>query len=254
MIHQRPRLKLAQIHRIGDQRPRFNYSPISSHPHDIKSTIDTRPSERVRLLLILSEHARSNGPGRVSYLRAGSRQTASTARRRGHRSNASQHPGVPNANSTGAKQEVGKHELPRWVLTSIASANASAHGAGRVRGGVGPTARNCGTVGPQSRLECPRAPSVYLPEALWPRSEAATVTMPRVDGDGDLDMHSGDSTTQTVKAVSSNEADYSRRHRAMGGGGRVLYGRRTSSRCFIARRCNESPKKRRQIRVVRAVC
>ena len=94
---------------------------------------------------------------------------------------------------------------------------------------------------------------MYLPEALWPRSEAATVTMPRVDGDGDLDMHSGDSTTQTVKAVSSNEADYSRRHRAMGGGGRVLYGRRTSSRCFIARRCNESPKKRRQIRVLRAV-
>jgi hypothetical protein len=43
------------------------------------------------------------------------------------------------------------------------------------------------------------------------------VTMPRVDGDGDLDMRSGDSTTQTVKTVSSNEADYSRRHGAMGG-------------------------------------
>jgi hypothetical protein len=33
---------------------------------------------------------------------------------------------------------------------------------------------------------------VCLPEALWPRSEATTVTMPRVDGDGDLDMRSGD--------------------------------------------------------------
>jgi hypothetical protein len=69
MIHQRPRLKLAQVHRIGDQRSRFNYSPISSHPHNIKSTINTRPSERVQLLLILPEHARSNGPGRVSYPR-----------------------------------------------------------------------------------------------------------------------------------------------------------------------------------------
>jgi hypothetical protein len=69
MIHQQPRLKLAQVHKIGDQRSRFNYSPISSHPHDIKSTINTRPSERVRLLLILPEHARSNGPGHVSYPR-----------------------------------------------------------------------------------------------------------------------------------------------------------------------------------------
>ena len=43
------------------------------------------------------------------------------------------------------------------------------------------------------------------------------MTMPRVDGDGDLDMRSGDSTTQRVKTVSSNEADYSRRHGAMGG-------------------------------------
>jgi hypothetical protein len=42
----------ARDHRIGDQWPQFYYSHISSHLPDIRSTVGTCPSKRVRQLLI----------------------------------------------------------------------------------------------------------------------------------------------------------------------------------------------------------
>jgi hypothetical protein len=73
------------------------------------------------------------------------------------------------------------------TLTSSYAAQGPGAVEGRPNGEDATPARNCGTVGPQSRPECPRAPSVCLPEAPRPISETLPSTSMGVNHDGRLD-------------------------------------------------------------------